>query len=591
MRSVFYTAGIVLLAFSAAAQPSVRASVERSTFTRLTPFVLTIEISGSDFTPPMIPDIDGLNINKKAQSRGSSTQVSIVNGRTTMTKTVQIGYIIQATRTGKFTIPSLSVNVDGQQLQTNPIVITVVDAPAASQGYGSSSQAPDQGGAQEQLTWEDVVFIESSVDKKEVFQGEPILLTLSVWKLQLPGLRVGQFPGQKVQMPQAEGFYATQPQQSSSQAERKKHNYDIDMLTQTLYPTTAGQLRVGPWHWEGGADYRFQSQSFSLDTQPIDITVKPLPAQPPEFSGAVGAFRFSAQLQNNQLMQGVPTKLIIKIAGRGNPDAIGAPQVQKLENAYVTEPEKSVDPIDTAGGPGIEKTFTYTVTPLEAGALTIPEISFCYFDPVTATFRTDRAGPFQAQVLAAVETAPRVVISPNAQLEQSKVDVLGEDIMPVITVPGNLHQTRSTHPAVPVVIATPALAYCGMALFVRRRRRFESDRGYARGYFARSKALKRLHDVSSAKEPSEQLYRTVIDFVADEFDIAASGLTSSDVEQILRGHSTGDDLIEGFRRILRACERARYASVKLSDDELVGLIQAAENAIVRLDDSAKKERR
>ena len=580
----------VCVGLHAAAEPRVRAYVERRTVTVRKSFLFTIEITGDRIGDIKVPDVDGLNINKRPNTTSSSMEFTL----SSFTKTQQFGYYAQATRTGKITIPPIVIRVDGQNLRTDPIDLTVVDSMQPAQGvpeprYGRQSTTPG-----DTLTWEEVAFIESSVDRREVYQGEPIQLTLSLWKIRFPGMRVGTYPGYQMQYPAVEGFHVTTIEPVQVHRDRGGRSYELTQYRQVLYPTATGDLRIGSWHWEGGAEYgigfRAQRKGFRFDAPPIEINVSPLPNAPANFSGSVGHFALTARLMKDRLLQGVPTKLVVRVKGRGNPNAIGAPAIPEIENLFVSDPEKETRPIEDARGLSVEKTFTYTITPLEAGELTIPAIQFCYFDPSKEVYRTEKTDPLAVQVLASAEKSEHVILT-AAVPGQGGVVVLGEDIRPIITDAGKLRPHHRSAYATPVVAAVPALCYCGLALFMRRKRRFEQDVGYARDYFARSKGRKRLNAVATADEPSEELYRTVVGFVADKFNIPEAGITSGDIEQLFLARCVDTELSETFIRILRACERARYAAERLSREEVTALTQAAAEVMDRLDATLRKGRR
>lgn len=599
MRRGGYIVAVMLMAAMAWAEPQVRASVERNSVTVRRPFLFTIEVTGNNIGNISIPDIDGLNINKRADRTGSSTQVEFNGVRSVIARTQTLGYYAQATRPGRFTIPPIQIEVDGKVLSTEAIPINVLDSGAAPQAQpantqGAQAQSPQgaqqQGGAQP--TWDDAVFIQSAVDKHEVFQGEPVTLTLSLWCIDLAGLQVSSYTGSNIKYPTSEGFYAVtvEPQRVSKQ--RGNWNYTVTEFRQILYPTATGDLNIGAWHWEGAGMYGFQRQNFALDAQGIEVKVKPLPDRPADFSGAVGSFGIKAQLERDQVMQGVPVKLTVRISGRGNPDAIGAPAIPKLEKVYISDPEKDAQQVQSPSGPSVEKTFTYTLTPLEPGTLQIPEISYCYFDPSDGTYKTEKTAAFTVTVLKSVESGQgRTLITEAAPAAKGKVEVIGEDILPIVTNPGVLYPYRSSGVNTGAAIVFPAIACGAVAVYARRKRRFEQDTGFARSHGAKSRFHKRLKGIGAAAEPADELYHALTGFVADKFNIVESGITSADVRQIYESRGVPADDTEQVVKILRACERARYASVKLSAQEVQALADGAVEALERLDESLKKERR
>ena len=601
MRNAACIGFALLIVLASSARGDIQVSVEQTTVAVGRLFYITVDLSGRKIGDPQIPDADGLTITKDPVGQSSGTYMSINGMNMTTLNTRQLVYQAQATRAGKLTAPPIKAVIDGKEVASPPISLNAIETPLSQQpGLPPPMPAPPPSqpqpppgpggrGLNAKPTWSDVVFVDSDVNKREAYQGEPIQLTLSLWRLRYPNLVVGNYRGQDVQYPASEGFYAVTLKPAGTQKERNGLTYDVTQFRRILYPTATGDLQIGPWHWVGGAQYGLDGQNFKLDTPPIEIKVKPLPAQPPEFSGAVGGeFTIKAQLTRSQVVQGAPIQLTVRVSGRGSPDAIGAPQMPKIDNAYVSDPEKNSR---TDADAGInEKTFTYAITPLEAGDLPIPEIAFCYFDPGAGSFKVIKSNSFTVRVLPSGESPSRIVIPTDIAANPGKVKVLGEDIASIVAEPGRLRAHRSSRAATPVAVTAPVLAYCGFALLMRRKRRFERDTGYARDYFARSKGHKRLQNVKTAAEPSEELYRALIGYVADKFNAPEAGLTSADAQQLFVSRDIDPDLAEQFSKNLRACERARYASARLTSNEIDALVQAAAEAMDHLDDLLRRGR-
>ena len=586
---------VVATAAAAWAQPTAKAYVDRQTVGVGVLFALHVEANG-DIENVVFPDTPGLEIDSRNPSRSRQEQWQFGGGNRTRVLKIEAGYRCVAQQTGRITIGPIEVTVAGTVVRTEPVLLNVIDsgrvpAPARTpnrrQAQGAQNAAAEAD--QRQLTWDDAVFLESEVDKGEVYQGEPIALTLKMWKLR--GVRIGTSRGGE-EPPRAEGFYATSPVTDAVVMQHNGYPYEVTSISQTLYPTATGQLQVGQWHWEGsGSEGAFRSQhALSVDAPAIDITVKPLPPRPADFSGAVGRLTFAAKLLSDRVIQGVPTTLIVSIRGRTNPDAIAAPKTPEIEGAFVSDPGKQVVEVDTPEGPGVEKNFSYAITPLEAGELHVPPLSFCYFDPVEEAYKTGSTQAFVIHVTPSLDSGTRVLVSANAPSQPGVVTVLGEDILPLCAAPADLGRARGSGASVPAALATPVMAYCGLALFMRRRRRFERDTGFARDHHAKAIGHKRLRAVAHADVPADELYKAVARFIADKFDVAAGGMTSSDAERLLVEAGADSNLIEGFRRILRACERAQYGGAQLSEDEVGALTSAAANVMDTLDTLLRKGR-
>jgi len=573
---------------------SVRAYVDDTTVMAGTQFTLTIEINGRADGLPTMPDVDGLQINSRPNTQATRMEFSSVTN--TAISRQEYGYYAYATKPGKITIPPITIMVDGKAQTTESIELTVLEA-AVPQVRMPPGPAPHQvwpprvlpqmlqpPAKDNEVSLEEAVFIESHVDKTQVYQGEPVELTLGIWVLNTSGFRVYSYRDQPFEPPSCEGFYPTPLEEDVSETSRDGRAYKAVTYRRTLYPTVAGDLQVGEWRWSGAASYGLREWRIERRAPAIAIHVLALSEAPPNFSGAVGQYTLEAKLSREEGVQGVPMQLVVTVRGRGNPDAIGAPRVPKVEKAYVSDPDRSPSPGEPTSA-DVEKTFTYTITPLEPGELNIPAVEYCYFDPAAGAYKTESTQPQLVRVVQSAEyTGPRKLLTQNREPEPvGAVSLLGDDIFPLASAPAGLRPVRRSGAAVPVAAGAPVVAYAGLALLMRRKRRFERDPAYARSRRAKARAVKRLDAASGSAEPAEELYRALIGYVADRYNLQETGLTSQEVTQTLEGRHVAADVREHVRKILRVCERTRYGGTKLSSDEIEALSRGAFEAIDRLE--------
>ncbi len=122
------------------------------------PIILQISIVDAvDYGQPAIPEIDGCDIRsvgKPSQSR----KITIINGRRSESRTVTMQYQIMPRRAGSFQIPSLTMNVDGRSVSTEPLRFVVTKSETG-----------------------DLLFVEIEGGKEKVFVGQPLDLTLKIW--------------------------------------------------------------------------------------------------------------------------------------------------------------------------------------------------------------------------------------------------------------------------------------------------------------------------------------------------------------------------------------------------------------------------
>jgi hypothetical protein len=567
---------------------SVRASVSSSRVSVNNPFVIMVTATGTIVGDPIAPEADGVDIAPTPVYTNSSVKMQIIGGQSRTSRTYEWGFRAWATREGNLKIPPFQVSIDGQLQPSTQININAVKAetpiPPPPQPSRPSGQTP---GAQENNpTVEDALFIECEMDKRRVYQGEAMRLTLRIGELDAPGLRTSYTGGNNIPLPATEGFYTGGIAKRERIEERNHWQYRVTEFQQDLYPTGAGEFTIGAWTWEGYVLWfspRGQQRQYRvLRTDPIVVTVLPLPDRPPEFSGAVGRFRLSARLLKGEVVQGAPTQLQILVKGQGNADAIGEPRLPEIPWAHVSGPEIDTRRPDESKWSEIEKEFRYNITPLETGNLTIPPISFCYFAPNLGNYKTETTNPLPVHVLPSREDG-KLVVAGSAASQQRSIEILGEDILPIVVTPGRLRPRSATAPLYGAFAAAPPLFYLGIFAFMRRRRKFEQDTGYARAYFARSKTMKRLMHLDRAAEPSEDLYHTITGYLADKFNVNEAGMTPQEARRLLEEAAIESELTDTIIRAMRACERARYAGSSLQPDELGALTRGVISAIDRLE--------
>ncbi len=565
----------------------VRAWVSADSVTVGEPFWIYVEATGMRILLPETLALDWATIDPRTAIHSSSYS----SGRQGQSTTEKIGYLAVPTKVGEFTVPAIQVAVTGRVVETDPISVTVHKQEVRA-------ETPEGPPADAELTQDDLLFTKMDVDKKTVYQGEPIYLTMQLWRIQNRRITSGPYRGALIYGPSTEGFFVREIEPFSYEAPRGPWTYEVTETSKLLYPTRSGVLTIGTWHWEGIALVNRQSLVqrdklyYKFDAGPIDIAVMPLPPAPAGFTGAVGAFDVTAELAPTIVTQGVPAALRVRVEGFGNPDAVGDPALPELQWASLREPERELVFTAVKGNPQprMDKRFTFSVTPLRPGRMVIPEFPFVFFNPNEARYETRPLGPFTIDVIASEEESTYLLASPEIPAAERHVEILAEDIRPSVERRGSLSARRGPEYVWLLPFALPVFAYAGLAAVALRARRRRANAGWARSQQARSAGIRRLRDVAQADAPAEALYRAMVGFTADAFNFDAAGKTSADVDAELQNAGVPRETRERAVQILRACERERYASQRLSSDEILALIGGAENCMDALDAIARKGR-
>ena len=414
---------------SNAGDVSLKASLSDDTVEAGQTADLTIQITGAlNVKVPGTIDVNGLSIEHRS---GPNINVQWVNGNTT--QSVSHTYLVQTDRAGTFTIPAITVSVNGANLSTNPVTLTVT---ARNGGGGNhTATAPDAAESDSKIAFAELV-----VPKQNAYVGEAIPVELRVYfdqrarfsQLNMPDIKCEGFTMQKL----------TKPRQD--QVEKNGRNYDILSFKTAVTPVKTGKLTLGPAEMQcvvqipqqrkpqrrntGGIDDFFNDDLFNqmmgispprqytVTSSEIVFEVKPLPltGQPKNFSGAVGQFSLATEAAPLKLKVGDPITLKLKISGRGNFDRVMAP-VMVDEAGWRNYPPSAKFTADDDIGIIGSKAFEMAVIPNEKKTK-LPEVEFSYFDPVAEKYVT--LGGQRLPITVEGETPPPPAViqgTPSAQ--------------------------------------------------------------------------------------------------------------------------------------------------------------------------------
>ena len=176
----------------------------------------------------------------------------------------------------------------------------------------------------------------------------------------------------------------------------------------------------------GGQPGVFQSFNSLIDSEPVTLTVKPLPKEGllPGFTGAIGSFQLDPpKLSTNEVRAGDPLTLAVTLHGDGNIGRLTLPQLQFLREWQTFPPVGDTSPSYVIMQRGFAS-FNYTLIPLNDHSKATPPIPFSYFDPKKAAYVDLTIPP----VAVTVQPAPAEKI-PHTQLSRNTGPTLETDEM------------------------------------------------------------------------------------------------------------------------------------------------------------------
>lgn len=540
-------------------------------------------------------------------STSSQSSFQMVNGHTSSSSSITYTYIICANKAGTYSIPAAHISVGGKTIASNQLRIKVS---GASRQGAQGKQGQGEGGlrpAGSRISGSDL-FIKVSANKRRVHEQEPILLTYKVYTLvDLTSL--------KGNMPDLKGFHTQEvqlPQQKSYKIEtvNGRPYRTVTWSQYVMFPQITGKLEipsitfdgiviqqnrdVDPFEafFNGGSGYVEVKKK--IKAPGLTIQVDPLPARPAGFSGGVGSFTISAQLNKTDIKANNPVTLRVIVSGRGNLKLIKKPEV-KFPKDFDTYDAKVTDKTKlTSNGVEGNMVYDFLAVPRNQGKYEIPPIEFVYYDTEANAYKTVKTQAFTLNVAKGSGSA-----SVSDYTGDAADDQLNKDIRGIKTGDADVHDIGDFFfGSTAYWVAMCVLAAIFVSLFVvfRHRAIANANIDRMRGKKANKVATKRLKKANrlmldgKASLFYDEVLRALWGYVGDKLSIPVEKLSRENISQRLAERSVGDETIALFIGALDECEFERYAPGDVKGN-MSKTFEAAMTAIMRIEETMKKRKK
>ena len=229
--------------------------------------------------------------------------------------------------------------------------------------------------------------VEAEVSTTEPYLNAPLTYTFRYLYTAVLPTQASPTP----QLPPFPDFFVEELPPLSPQTQRiRGKTFWVKEQVRRLYPQRIGQIVIEPVTLLLPVP-RGQK---TLKTNPLKLTVQPLPetGKPAQFSGAVGEYQISAQVDRSSIEVGGALTLSLRISGRGSMQTVTAPKLPMIPGVVVNGPNRVEDSVPTT------RTYAYVLIPARAGTLRIPAIPYIYFDPSRAVYATAQTNPIPVSV-------------------------------------------------------------------------------------------------------------------------------------------------------------------------------------------------
>jgi hypothetical protein len=503
----------------------ISASVDRTSLSTDETLTLAVTINADVSNPPnpSLPSLEGFTI----VGSGSSSQISIVNGAvsTQLIYSYRLQPYAQVTQ-GTGTPPS---------------------APPSNATAPTSTEFRGQR-----------YFVEAEVDNPTPFIGEQVNYIFRFYEA------FDAFGQPQYEAPTFTGFWTeNQTDQSQYQVQAGGQIYNVTELRTVLFPSLMGPVTIEPARLviPGG----FFSSGAELQTQPVAVDVKPLPADAPaSFNGAVGQFTLSGTVDTTQTRVNEPITWRVTLTGRGNLSALPDPVWPEMPEWRSFESQATTNTQFQNGQAVGERVYERLLVPQAEGEYTIPVLEYTYFDPAAGGYQTMTTGAVPISIAPgdpASTEAQNYASVPGGHKEN--VEQLATDIRHVKPVPTKLSmgdRSVTESPLYWLAWGVPLLGIVGNFVWQRRQRFWQNNAGVARSSQARKKAKKALARVRSEKgDVYSAAGQVLTDYLADKLDQPVAGLTRQALATLLGEEGLRPGLIERVDVCLTDAELGRFS--------------------------------
>lgn len=632
MRPTAFTARMFITAFistcaAVAQEPEILTEIDRSRIYEGESVIFNVMVNHVDSPPePTFDGFDKFNVEFVGKQSQNSQQISIINGRRSevIRRGMLFQYRLSPKGNGALTIPSPTVEIDGQTVSGRALDLTVI--------------APQE---------QSIVILEITSDKEAVYALQPFTVTLTLAVKQLPGELAEISPLSIQRRARTNQAALTVPWLEDEQiSDRIKPTVDWKEILQPLMndnsdgvsingvdaggggfifsrprdavflPKFRVKLRTSPDGEIGNyVEYTIQREFVANRVGPvgfpacsikgifateitedgqlnvgeiyavsnrltIDVKAPPLTGRPDSYSGAIGQFDITASLTPESAGVGDPLTLSLTVVGEGTIDDIRAPDLSVIPQ--LSDNFRIYDPTEDTVENG--KTFTYGLRATNADVEEVPSIPFSFFDVNAEEYKS--------------LTTPAIPVSISATTKLTASDIVAADIQPSDTSDAlevnkaglfanhsNLQALKATDFSLQKwasVWGAMIVGYAVVGFGIRRRQRLSADPALVRKKAARSRAAEQLKTLSAGTDKPallETMNKAVTGLIADYVNIEDAGMTSTDASEHLAKAGIGTELQQRTRTFMEDCDAARYGA---TEDNAGGMLDRCKTLVTDL---------
>ena len=504
---------------------------------------------------------------------GPSQQTSMqwINGKVTNSRIMS--WSLSPKREGRLVIPRLNVQISGKKSATKEIVVFV-----------SKSQKKET----------DLdVFISAEINKESVYIGEQITLTYSIYRrveCSIEPFEIPKFPG----FWSEELFRPNQIKFKNIAINGVQYQKGI-LYKVALFPISGKELEIEPLSLKiqkqkkkkrRGRDPFFdpffdsfftETETKILRSKKREIFVKDYPkSRPIGFTGAVGDFKISTATDTDSINVNEAITFRVIVEGTGNMGLFTIPKMSFADDIDQFPPkenfEKNVFRDELSG----KMIWEYILVPRVSGKLSIPPISFTFFNPKIEKWQKLSSKPKSVFVKNTNDNR----LTSNG-LTKREIEVLGKDIKYIYNENPVLKHTNSTPYNYIFLIYFLSILVFFLPNILSYIVGYNLDSMPAR--LSKNALKKALNKLKTSDTRSDNFDNKIIyQYLKDKFQLHSSNLDTISTKDQLRGRINDQDLDE-LIELLKLSESFIYGKKETID--IHSLNQKTASILERIDKS------
>jgi len=589
-RGLVVALTLVLLGLPlSAGELSIKATVDKTTVSLDDTVSYTVTLSGGneDVPAPSLPKF----VNLSLVSNYRSSNISIINGQASVSSSVT--YILKPQAVGAASIGAASLVFNGKTYWADPIEVKVTPATGVSR---SRRSLPPTGLGVD--PWEEVfdkffkepvfvkpdpvkdpIKVKMSVSTNAPYVNQLVLLTFTFYR------RVNLLEAPIYMPPSTTGFWAVNLPVSSEQ--RRETIDGVTYLAQdfrtAIFPISSGRQVIK----EGSLRARLGAGAPDLfKTKPVALLVKPLPeaGKPVDFGGSVGRYQLSVASNVKEVERGKPFTITAKVFGEGNIQSVAEPVLASgdgYKRLSSSSTEKVVPGNALVSG---SKTFEIAILPLKEGKLTLPPLTFSYFDPNQAKYVALKSQPITINVLHSDAPLPKDLAAAEKSGPEGSVKIDFNWKTPLKKI------IRTFLAPLLQLIFWSMTILLVSAVFWRR---LQQLRGADPIKLRQSRALRvardrlkkgeRLLKAQKLKEGVNELHESVSHYLGDKYNFSATGATTDEIKVLLAGKGIATEEQKKIESFLAECDLIRFTPATLDITKMEELLELAKEMILTVE--------